>query len=237
MLRLVAPAALPFLAAGALWLPSLAAAEVRPKMHVEFVFETDLFDGMTDTEKQMVAEGVRARVIADAGRRWGYLDWVADAAPEDAAVPRWQVRLEAEELSVTMGDGQVITDSQIYLRHYAVLDGAHRRLWEAPSEDLLYDLTDSRPLNNPPQLLSELETRLTEQLNTLLSNQSVGTALGGVPISDVIVLDPGKSRIMLPMRLIDLRAGKNTVFRVGLRDETLNGARFRLKESGSVAEL
>lgn len=200
-------AALSVLVAGA----TLAAPD-RPAIRVVFEVDAPTFADLGETGLAEVAERATAALSERANRRWGFLEWSADPASEPVA--EWVIAIEEEVLAVTDESGQVFEDSVIRLDHSGIIGDTTFSFDQGLDRRVLYQWGQPKPVQSATVLADDIDTRLDVQLGELLESFEVENFLEKIPLGDTLIADAEKQRLVVPLKIEDLRADRESVLGV-----------------------
>lgn len=200
-------AALCALVAGA----AVAAAD-RPAIRVVFRLDAATFSDLEEADLARVAERVTTNLSARANRRWGFLDWGSE--PASVPVADWIIVLEEEVLAVTDESGEVFEDSVIRLEHRGVLGDESFGFAQTEDSRILYQWGQPKPVQDATVLADDIEDRLDSQLGELLESLEVDKFLEKIPLGSTVIADAVKQRLVVPLKIEDLRADRHTVLGV-----------------------
>lgn len=200
-------AALCVLAAGA----TLAGPD-RPTIRVVFKVDAPTFSDLGETGIDEVAKRATATLSEKANRRWGFLEWSADPASDPVA--EWTIVLEEEVLALTDESGQVFEDSVIRLDHSGTIGDTTFSFDQGLDRRVLYQWGQPKPVQSATVLADDIDTRLGSQLGELLESFEVENFLEKIPLGTTLIADAEKHRLVVPLKIEDLRADRESVFGV-----------------------
>jgi hypothetical protein len=188
------------------------AAPNRPAIRVVFRLDASTFSDLEEADLARVAERVTTNLSARANRRWGFLDW--NSEPASVPVADWIIVLEEEVLAVTDESGEVFEDSVIRLEHRGVLGDESFGFAQTEDSRILYQWGQPKPVQDATVLADDLEDRLDSQLGELLESLEVDKFLEKIPLGSTVIADAAKQRLVVPLKIEDLRADRHSVLGV-----------------------
>ena len=184
----------------------------RPSIRVVFKLDAPTFSDLDEADLVDVAERATATLSERANRRWGFLEWAADPASEPVA--EWIIVLEEEVLALTDESGEVFEDSIIRLDHSGVIGDTTFGFDQGVDRRVLYQWGQPKPVQSATVLADDINTRLGVQLGELLESFEVENFLEKIPLGTTLIADAEKHRLVVPLRIEDLRADRESVLGV-----------------------
>ncbi len=224
-----AAAALCVLVAGA----ALAAPD-RPAIRVVFKLNAPTFSDFQEADLAEVAERATDILAERANRRWGFLEW--DAEPASGPVAEWIIRLDEEVQALTSDSGEVFQDSVIRLDHSGVVGDTTIDFTQGEDLRTLYVWGQPKPVQTAAVLADDIEERLEAQLGELLESVAVEKFLEKIPLGNAVIADAAKERLVVPLRIEDLRADRDSVLGVVFYELAEQQGYLELEAAAAVTE-
>jgi len=222
-------AALCVLVAGA----ALAAPD-RPAIRVVFKLDAPTFSDLEETDFALVAERATTALSARANRRWGFLEWGSD--PDSVPVAEWTIVIEEEVLAVTDESGDVFSDSVIRLEHSGVIGSTTFDFEQTEDRRTLYLWGQPKPVQDSTVLADDIEDKLDAQLGELLESFEVENFLEKIPLGRTVIADAEKQRLVVPLKIEDLRADRDSVLGVVFFELAEEKGHLELEAAAAVPE-
>ena len=197
-----------------------AAADGSPKVKVSFEHDAPEF-AFPMTEVETLATNA---VVTRLGEAFGFLEWTAD---DDAGSPaaEWVVMLRQE----VAGPGL-----RIWLEHHAKVDGREFELPQLREHELLYDVGNVIPFQSPSRLRDRVEKKLEDQLNGDFFDLVEVQLLRWIKLADEVRAEVEEDGVVVPLRLSDLKATRESLIGVRLKINDLHYGMFIVKAAGDV---
>ena len=228
-LFVLAAAALCVLVAGAAF-----AAPDRPAIRVVFKLDAPSFSDLGEEDLALVAERATTTLSERANRRWGFLEWGVESTTDQVA--DWIIVLEEEVLAVTDESGEVFEDSVIRLVHSGVIDDTTFGFDQSEDRRTLYLWGQPKPVQSAGVLADDIEGRLDVQLGDLLESLEVEKFLEKVPLGSTLIADSVQERIVVPLKIEDLRAARDSVLGVVFFELAEEQGHLELEAAAAVTE-
>jgi len=210
-------------------------AEDRPIIQVSFQFEGALAQRIPADKRAAIAAKVENTVSRLAENRWGFLHWT-NSLPPPASAAKWTLTLEIQTRQITNHAGGTSTGSIATLRHAGQL-GSDKVLFEqTEGKETIYPLGRLIPFHDPVALVDDIETQLDEQLGSLFESLPVKTFLKSIPIVERVIVDASNSRLVVPLKISDLRSDVDSMLRVSFVDANNRPSRLDLETAAQVPE-
>ena len=206
----------------------------RPSIRVVFKLDAPTFSDLDEADLVEVAEQATATLSERANRRWGFLEWGADPASEPVA--EWIIVLEEEVLALTDESGEVFEDSIIRLDHSGVIGDTTFGFDQGVDRRILYQWGQPKPVQSATVLADDINTRLGVQLGELLESFEVENFLEKIPLGTTLIADEEKHRLVVPLRIEDLRADRESVLGVVFMAPADQEGLLELEAAAAVTE-
>ncbi len=210
------------------------AAPNRAAIRVVFRFEAPTFSDLEQADLAVVAERATTILSARANRRWGFLEW--DSDPDSAPVADWIIVIEEEVLTVTDESGDVFADSVIRLEHSGVIGDTTFDFDQTEDRQTLYSWGQPKPVQDSTVLADDIANRLDAQLGELLESFEVEKFLEKIPLGRTVIADAVKERLVVPLKIEDLRADRESVLGVVFFELAEQKGYLELETAATVTE-
>jgi hypothetical protein len=222
-------AALCVLVAGA-----AVAAPDRPAIRVVFKLDAPTFSDLDEADLAFVAERATTTLSARANRRWGFLDWGSE--PDSEPVAEWLIVVREEVQAVTDESGDVFSDSVIRLDHSGTIGDTTFDFDQAGDRRTLYLWGQPKPVQDAGVLADDIERRLESQIGELLESFEVEKFLEKIPLGSTVIADEENERLVVPLKIEDLRADRDTVLGVVVFEMAEEKGHLELEAAATVPE-
>lgn len=212
---------------------NLGASPDRATIEVRFQQTAPSFAAFRAEHWEALGEAAESRFAERAGRAYGFLEWSAAASESDSVL--WIISLEEEEQTLTLESGP-IKISRILLHHFAQIEDERFALSQTGEREVLYQWGAVLPAQNPSGLQKALLEHLDLQLDTLLNDWEIKAVLANVPLTDSMIMDRDNQRLVVPLRMQELRAMPNSVLNVVFLVQETDEGRLELEPAGIVTE-
>jgi len=210
------------------------AAPDRPSIRVVFKLDAPTFSDFEEADLARVAERAMDTLSARANRRWGFLEWGAEPASEPVA--DWIIVLAEEVLAVTDESGEVFEDSVIRLEHSGVIGDTTFGFDQSENRRTVYLWGQPKPVQAAAVLADDIEDRLDTQLGELLESFEVENFLEKIPLGSTLITDAEKHRLVVPLKIEDLRADRESVLGVVFMAPADQEGLIELEAAAAVTE-
>lgn len=211
----------------------LGADPDRAAIEVRFEMDAPIFGAFGEDDWDAIGDAAESKVTRDAGSYWGFLDWDPGADSDPSAA--WIIKLEEVEQDLT-SEGETFTDSVIRLRHYGEIGGERFHFEQTDEKETLYAWGSLKPTQQPDSLKEDITRRLDKQLETLVTDWKVEEFTKLIPISDTMIADSEKKRLVVPLRIAELRARTDSILKVILVVQDTDEAHLKLLVASTVNE-
>jgi hypothetical protein len=189
------------------------AAPDRPAIRVVFKLDAPTFSHFEEeADLILLTERATSTLSARANRRWGFLDWGSD--PDTVPVADWIIVIKEEVLAITDESGDVFADSVIRLEHSGIIGDTTFEFDQTEERRTLYMWGQPKPVQDSRVLADDISNRLDAQLGELLESFEVEKFLGKIPLGSTLIADAENERLVVPLKIEDLRADRDSVFGV-----------------------
>lgn len=194
--------------------PTACAQTALPSITVTLTIENSIFDNLMAANPELAAELVQEIITVPAQETlWGYLDW--QHQPTTDAAAQWVIRLEQEEILLTLADGTIARDWTISLNHYAKIgSGNEFKLQRFNADTVIYRTGALKPTQDAHQFKTDIAAKLRQQLDTVFLELIEDQFLERIPLTSELVLDADNHFLIVPIRRADIRASAKTLFGV-----------------------
>lgn len=227
-------AATPLLSCLLLLTPALLLADDRPVIEVKFSIEGDEFDGLNQQSREAIQIKVEDQISTLAERRWGFLDWSrsSSSVPEAA---QWNVTLKVDKIPITTDSGDTTAGFIGTLQHSGKLGARVLDFDQIPENETIYPIGSFIPFQNATDLENDISRQLDKQLEPLFQSPQVEAYMKQIPIIDRVIADAAHSRVLVPVKMHDLRTGGDSVLAVVFLHDN-NRGQLNLETAGEVPE-
>ncbi len=122
--------------------------------------------------------------------------------------------IKEEVLTVTDESGDVFSDSVIRLEHSGVIGDTTFDFDQTEDKRTLYLWGQPKPVQDSTVFADDIENRLQVQLGELLESFEVEKFLEKIPLGSTVIADAEKQRFVVPLKIEDLRADRDSVLGV-----------------------
>jgi len=210
------------------------AAPNRPAIRVVFKLDAPTFSDLEEADLALVAERATTTLSTRANRRWGFLDWGSE--PDPVPVADWIIVIKEEVVAVTDESGDVFEDSVIRLDHSGVIGDTTFDFDQTDDSRTLYLWGQPKPVQDSGVLADDIEKRLDAQLGVLLESFEVEKFLEKIPLGNTVIADAEKQRLVVPLKIEDLRADRDSVFGVVFFELAEEKGHLELEAAAAVTE-
>ncbi len=202
--------------------PFSVSAATLPEVEVSFVHEAPEFVFPMGEIEALAREETIRRL----GKAFGFLRWLpsGQAAAPDA---EWIVKLRQEQA----GPGLII-----WLEHHARVDGREFELPQNREQEVLYDLGSVIPSQSPSRLRDRVRKKIEEQLHEQFLDLVEVQLLRSIELADDVRAENPEHGVVVPLRLSDLKATRESLIGVRLKINDLHYGMFVIKAAGDVLE-
>jgi len=144
--------------------------------------------------------------------------------------------LEEEVLALTDESGEVFEDSIIRLDHSGVIGDTTFGFDQGVDRRILYQWGQPKPVQSATVLADDIDTRLGVQLGELLESFEVENFLEKIPLGTTLIADAEKHRLVVPLRIEDLRADRESVLGVVFMAPADQEGLLELEAAAAVTE-
>lgn len=202
-----------------LFLPSGVAAAERQTIHVHFGIEGEEFDNLPTEGRSRIKADVAEKFSTAAEKRWGFIDWspgppssADDPAPPPSADDlEWKITLRLQSRNLSSETGGTSTGFVVSLEHSGFMANRMFPFAQSESNETLYPLGSIIPFQNATDLGDDISRQLDRQIGVLLQSQDVQDFLKQVPIVNEVIADNTDTRIVIPVKIRDLRSKQDSV--------------------------
>jgi hypothetical protein len=199
-----------------------------------FKLEAPSFSDLGEAGLALVAERATTTLSTRANRRWGFLDWGPE--PTSQPVADWIIALEEEKSSLTDESGDVFEDSVIRLVHSGAIGDTGFDFEQTGNSATLYLWGQPKPVQAATVLADDIDERLDAQLGELLESLEVEKFLEKIPLGSTVIADAEKERVVVPLKIDDLRADRDSVLGVVFFDLAEETGHLELETAATVTE-
>lgn len=210
------------------------AAPDRPAIRVVFKLDAPTFSDLEEADLALVTKRATATLSARANHRWGFLEWGSD--PDSEPVAEWIIVVREEVLAVTDESGDVFSDSVIRLDHSGVVGDTTFDFDQTEDRRTLYLWGQPKPVQDSGVLADDIENRLEAQLGELLESFEVEKFLEKIPLGNTVIADAENERLVVPLKIEDLRADRDTVLGVVVFEMAEEKGHLELEAAATVPE-
>lgn len=130
----------------------------------------------------------------------------------------------------------IVQGWRIWLEHHARTDDREFELPQTPEHRQLYRLGEVLPTQNSDRLALRIRDQLSSQLNDNYLAQAQQLFLRLIPLSDEVMADPSKERVVVPIRLREIKATSDSLLGVRLKANEEEYGKIVMKASSRVVE-
>lgn len=191
-------------------------AEDRPLIHVSFQFNGGMLELIPKNQRDAIQLKVEERICEQAEKRWGFLNWSNNPpTPATTDVAKWKVTFSVE---VKQLEGSPLSTVGT-LKHSGQFESMQYPFELTPDQDTIYPIERSIPTGNPTALGNDLIRSLDTQLRDLLEDPRVAKFLNKIPIAEKVIADTDIRKIVVPIKVSDLRTGLDSTLRVSFKEQ------------------
>ncbi|MEN8180055.1 MAG: hypothetical protein ABFS39_15745 [Pseudomonadota bacterium] len=209
-------------------------AEDRPTIQVNFDFEGDLFQRLSEENRTAIESSVEDLVCELGEKRWGFLDWSNDLPPS-TDVAEWNIKFKVEIRQFTNDSGGTSPGTIGTLEHFGKLESEESKFDQIEEHEIIYPLGRLIPFNDPPALRGDLSAQLEKQLDRLFESLQVEIYVRNIPIVERVIADAEIERLVVPLKISDLRTDVDSILRVLFIEPNDDPGRLDLETSGAVS--